>query len=322
MSLYSQTMFHEELEFHEDNIESDLMDHGSVPGTPPISSLDSYTEEAYGEEEEIYDQTFSSPFYTLPNEDPEATPIHDFKRRRTNSMELQNPAPSFSDNPRDLIDKSALEPCPSTIEKIEQKDESPAVDQVTLTTIDIQQAQPIKRKRGRPPGKKKSISKEFEVYPNPTGLMNGIQSSNPDLYYIPSQSMNMYTNTSGEDQSLFHGSPIGLPGSVPQTPIKRGRGRPRKLPLPVQAPGEDWNSFNMRVAATHGPNFKPIDVHLNLPSDFAITNYIKDLLSFSNSDHQDTLSLESMKQKLDDHFHVDFSCRYNFLKEVYYIMYL
>jgi len=333
MNLHIQTMHQEDTEFiHEDNIESDLIDHSSGGGTPV--SLDSFQEDTsvvvYTEEDDMYEQSFSSPFYTLPNEDSEATPVHDIKRRRNNSME--NAVPSFANNnefgdSRDLNTKAALQPCPIIIEKIELKKE--LVDQETpLGSNEELPTTPTKRKRGRPPGKKKTILKEFEVFSNSVGntFLNGAFQHEAN-YYSPTHltvPMSFYL-PSTEDQTQNNGSsaqsPVSMSGS--QTPIKRGRGRPRKLPLPIQAPGEDWNSYNMRVAATHGPNFRPMDVHLNLPSDTAICDYVLLLQKQrSPNPHDDPLSLESMKHKLDTYFHVDFSCRYNFLKEVYYLLYL
>jgi len=127
-----------------------------------------------------------------------------------------------------------------------------------LTSIELSNSPsstdtPVKRKRGRPPGKKISKMNGSETFDNPMSIIGNDHSYSNPLY------------PSGSPLN----SPIpGISGSI-STPIKRGRGRPRKNPL-LSTPiiGRSFDAHSTQ-------NFLNTKM---MPSDFEICSFVKNLI--------------------------------------------
>lgn len=169
---------------------------------------------------------------------------------------------------------------------------------------------PPKRKRGRPPGKKKKAEHEYLYFMDDS---NGA---------TPSKDMDdkdFSDDSSPKSQNPFGFNLANLTSLTPQPPMKRGRGRPRKYPLPGQMQPQtkpltlnptlnsstgsiEWDSLEQDLSSF---SFEP-------PSDYAIVDYLRSIV---NEQSKTFLGFGEVRGLLECHFGMDLQYRQYYIEE-------
>eukprot|EP00027_Filamoeba_sp_ATCC50430_P006836 CAMPEP_0168563362 /NCGR_PEP_ID=MMETSP0413-20121227/12637_1 /TAXON_ID=136452 /ORGANISM="Filamoeba nolandi, Strain NC-AS-23-1" /LENGTH=327 /DNA_ID=CAMNT_0008594893 /DNA_START=411 /DNA_END=1394 /DNA_ORIENTATION=+ len=172
---------------------------------------------------------------------------------------------------------------------------------------------PPKRKRGRPPGKKKKAEHEFLYYVDEsTGTVTPAKSDLEDKDYSDDASPKQ------QSQNPFGFNLANLTSLTPQPPQKRGRGRPRKYPLPGQNLQTKPLSLNASLNSSTGSiewdslEQDSLSFSFEPPSDYAIVDYLRSIV---NEQSKTFLGFGEVRGLLECHFGMDLQYRQYYIEE-------